>query len=135
MGEYACAAPPVHGPCAASVLRTVDLATLTHSHLVLSSCRPLQYPDLQQLREASHWDIVIVTGVPEIPAIAASPASASPQANGLAHSPTSSRESLIDAQADSHTPTSEVGQADVSDCAAQSMLILGLRGQNHDLER
>lgn len=111
------------------------MATLRHSHLVLSLRRPLQYPDLQQLRESSHWDTVIVTGVPEIPAVAASPASASPQANGLAHSPTSSQESLMDAQADSHTATSEIGQAGVSDCEAQSMLILGLRGQNHDLER
>lgn len=117
-----------------SICRT-QLATSAHSHWVLLSYRPLQYPDLQQLRETSHWDTVIVTGVPEIPPIAASPASASPQANGLPQSPSSSQESLMVAQADSHTPTSEVGQAGVPECEAQSMLILGLRGQNHDLER
>ena len=78
----------------------------------------------------SYWDSVIIIGIPEVPVAAASPASTIPHANGLAVSPTSSQESLIDAQAESHTSTPEVEQA-----VAQSMLILGLRGQNHDLER
>ena len=83
----------------------------------------------------SYWDSVIVIGIPEVPVAAASPASTIPHTNGLAVSPTSSQESLIDAQAESHTSTPEVEQAVAPCVEAQSMLMLGLRGQSHDLER
>ena len=103
-------------------------------HSMMLSCRPLLYPDLQQLRESFHWDSVIVSGIPGAPVAASSPASASPDTNGFAVSSTSCQESLMGSQAESHR-TIEISQADVADVEAQSMLILGLQGHNHDLER
>ena len=110
-------------------------AVSTHSRSLVIQCRPVQYPDLQQLRETSYWDSVIIASIPEVPVAAASLSSTISHANGLAVSPTSSQESLSDAQAESCTSTPEVDQAVAPHNEAQSMLILGLRGQNHDLER
>lgn len=103
----------------------------------MPSFRPLRYPDLQLLRDSCPWDCVIVNGIPEVSANASSPATspACPDANGLGVSPTSSHESSIGSPAEAPWTLPEIHQAEVSDVEAKSMLILGLRGQNHDLER
>ena len=96
------------------------------------SFRPLQYPDLQLLQESCPWDCVIVSGVPEVSTAAGSSATGSPQANGFGVSP---QDGSIGSLADLHISPLEAHQAEVGDIAAKSMLILGLCGQDHDLER
>lgn len=102
---------------------------------VVSSSRPLQYPDLQLLRESSPWDCVIINGVPEVPTAAESSERPRPEANACGHSPTTSQESSLGLPAEPRISPSDVHQTEAGDVAAKSMLILGLRGQDHDLER
>lgn len=104
--------------------------------VVVSSSRPLQYPDLQLLRESCPWDCVIINGVPEIPTAAGSSVRALSEAHGCGqHSPTTSQESSVGLPAEPCTLPPDVHQTEAGDVAAKSMLILGLRGQDHDLER
>ncbi|KAL3141594.1 hypothetical protein ABBQ32_004835 [Trebouxia sp. C0010 RCD-2024] len=103
---------------------------------VLHNSWPLQYPDLQLLRESCPWDCVIINGVPEIPTAAGSSVRALSEAHGCGqHSPTTSQESSVGLPAEPCTLPPDVHQTEAGDVAAKSMLILGLRGQDHDLER
>ena len=97
-------------------------------------CRPQRHPDLQTLKETAYWDCVFVTGIPDASRTAgAMSGQATMDVNGTGVSPTSSQESLVGPpSAASDTAAASVALTDID---AQSVLILGLRGQNHDLER
>ena len=95
-------------------------------------CRPQRHPDLQTLKETAYWDSVFVNGIPDAsPTAGAVSEQASLDMNGTGVSPTSSQESLL------RPPSADAAVAPpaLTDTDVQSVLILGLRGQNHDLER
>ncbi len=104
------------------------------------ACRPRHHPDLQTLRESCHWDSVIVSGIPEVPSALEPPARVSTEVNRVGTTPTSSQETPLGSPNESGNATPDalgidVTQTDLADVDAKSMLILGLRGQNHDPER
>lgn len=115
---------------------------------VLHNSWPSRHPDLATLRGGSHWDAVIVVSIPSADTPAAAPAAAPAgpleaeaaavytngqmdhQADGSSTSPLHS-DSSSSATEGGHQPL----QAGAIQHAAESVLILGLRGHRHDLER
>lgn len=112
------------------------------------TCRPSRHPDLATLRGGSHWDAVIVVSIPLAASPAAAPAgplgaeAAAVYTNG--HHVDGSGTSPVHSESSSDAspppgPASGSGhhpfQAGAVQHAAESVLILGLRGHRHDLER
>ena len=90
---------------------------------------------LQMLRQSCHWDAVIaVTIHPPSESAAAATEAAAARTEGDTNGYSASGASSDDSSRVSHPSLSNVEQ-DQSDANAESMLILGLRGQRHDLER
>ena len=116
----------------------------------INGCRPRRHPDLERLVTTSHWDSVLVVGIPyqsSEPAAATSSAAGSShgratnsvdagqngsEASSAAPVPSDgSSASLPDSGSSQHDWTLSEGDAE----EAESVLTLGLRGHTHDLER
>lgn len=86
------------------------------------------------LRQSCHWDSVIAVNIPPPSESAAATEAAAARTEGDTNGYSASGASSDGTSQVSHPNLSDVEQ-DQSDANAESMLILGLRGQRHDLER
>ena len=105
------------------------------------ACRPQRHPDLQILRDLTYWDSVIVVGIPHHtnasdpppPTDAANLTGGDLSPNSSQESPPKRTEQLLSATSDA--VSGAVSQTVDEEVNAKSVLILGLCGHNHDLER
>lgn len=119
-------------------------------------CRPPRHPQLRSLPGSRHWDAVIAVGIspahtPVQPGTAAAAAAVATSAAAVAEATVTTAAaaraeqetngaglSFVDSDDSSRgSPplTSATAEPDQADGVAESVLILGLRGQRHDLER